>query len=539
MAELSNYVSLTITQDSVGVARAGFGVPLMLSAYAAFPERVREYTDLADVSADGFATTGPEYLSAQAFFSQQPRPEKVLIGRADNKPIQKYLVEVAAVRNSYAYQLNAKGEGVTTTAVSYTSDSGATQQEISNGLLTALNAVVGRNFLATFPALVVADFTFTGEADDDTLTATAHGLQTGDGPVQVSNSGGALPGGLSAATDYWAIRTGANTFQLAISLANALAGTAIALSTDGTGTQTLSDTASTVSPYLGIQVTGTAVTEWFSIEVVNVNDLAIAQTHVDPGVAADLDAIKLQNNTWYALHTFYNSNAYVLAAAAWVEANKKIYVVDVNETDSITQADGASDTLDDLQTLSYARTMGAYHPDPSAMFSAAWMGRCLPLEPGSETWSIKRLAGVAAVSLSATHRANLVARNANSYETVAAIDVTFNGTTADGDFMDVQRGLDWLEDDIAKSVFEALAGANKIPFEDDGVAVIEGEIRGSLRRAVTRKILAASPAPNVTVPLVADVSSSDKALRRLPDVKFSGTLSGAIHKVIINGVVSV
>jgi hypothetical protein len=83
------------------------------------------------------------------------------------------------------------------------------------------------------------NLTFTGEADDDTLTATAHGLVTGQGPYHLTNSGGGLPGGLAALTSYWIIRTGADTFQLASSYANALAGTAIALSTDGTGTQTL------------------------------------------------------------------------------------------------------------------------------------------------------------------------------------------------------------------------------------------------------------------------------------------------------------
>jgi hypothetical protein len=93
--------------------------------------------------------------------------------------------------------------------------------------------------------LVVADSTFTAEADDDTLTDTAHGLLTGDGPVRVSNSGGALPTGLSAGTDYWVIKIDADKMKLASSRANALAGTAIALSTDGTGTQTMSDTADT------------------------------------------------------------------------------------------------------------------------------------------------------------------------------------------------------------------------------------------------------------------------------------------------------
>lgn len=47
----------------------------------------------------------------------------------------------------------------------------------------------------------VSDFTFTGEADDNLLTKTAHGLLTGDGPVRVANAGGALPTGLAASTD--------------------------------------------------------------------------------------------------------------------------------------------------------------------------------------------------------------------------------------------------------------------------------------------------------------------------------------------------
>lgn len=46
---------------------------------------------------------------------------------------------------------------------------------------------------------------------------------------------GVLPTGLSAATNYWVIALDANTFQLATSRANALAGTAIDLTTNGGG----------------------------------------------------------------------------------------------------------------------------------------------------------------------------------------------------------------------------------------------------------------------------------------------------------------
>ena len=43
----------------------------------------------------------------------------------------------------------------------------------------------------------------------------------------------------------------------------------------------------------------------------------------------------------------------------------------------------------------------------------------------------------------------------------------------------------------------------------------------------------------VTVPKAKDVSSVNKANRNLPDVKWSATLSGAVHTVQVTGTVSV
>lgn len=84
--------------------------------------------------------------------------------------------------------------------------------------------------------------TFTADAATEIFTATAHGFVTGL-KTQVSNSGGALPAGLSAVTDYFVIKIDANTFYLATSLANALAGTNLLITTNGTGTQTITPTA--------------------------------------------------------------------------------------------------------------------------------------------------------------------------------------------------------------------------------------------------------------------------------------------------------
>lgn len=84
--------------------------------------------------------------------------------------------------------------------------------------------------------------TFTADASTDicTWSSTANipsNILTGT-RVQLTTSG-TLPGGLAAATNYYVIVVDGNTFKLATSYANAVAGTAINITDAGTGTQTV------------------------------------------------------------------------------------------------------------------------------------------------------------------------------------------------------------------------------------------------------------------------------------------------------------
>jgi hypothetical protein len=77
---------------------------------------------------------------------------------------------------------------------------------------------------------VTVGTTFVGAASTDTLTtATAHGLLVGD-RVRVVAGTGALPTGLSAATDYW-VHSVAST--LTLKLAATRGGVAIDITADG------------------------------------------------------------------------------------------------------------------------------------------------------------------------------------------------------------------------------------------------------------------------------------------------------------------
>lgn len=76
---------------------------------------------------------------------------------------------------------------------------------------------------------------------NSTVTITAHGMVTG--LLGQMTTSGALPTGLSLATNYYIIVIDANTVAFASSLNNANAGTKITLSAQGSGNDTFTPTA--------------------------------------------------------------------------------------------------------------------------------------------------------------------------------------------------------------------------------------------------------------------------------------------------------
>lgn len=98
-------------------------------------------------------------------------------------------------------------------------------------------------YMATWPSTYVhpqavsVDFisgyatTFTADATANTISATGHPIATGD-VVQLCNTGGALPAGLIAGTNYYAIGVSGDTLQLSLTAG----GAAIDITGAGTGT---------------------------------------------------------------------------------------------------------------------------------------------------------------------------------------------------------------------------------------------------------------------------------------------------------------
>lgn len=432
MGTLNDVVSVAITSVASKVTQAGFGVPLILSHSAAWVERVREYATLTAVQTD-FATTTPEYKQASKVFSQEPRPPKLLIGRAALKPTQRYAVTPVPL-NSYTYRMKVNGVDV-----AFTSDASATITEVIAGLKAAIDALA-------LPITVTDQTTFMRV---------------------VANTAGAF----------------------------------------------------------------------FSLSATDSN-IGLAQDHADPGVATDLAAIVLERADWYGLLTHFNSKAYVEAAAAWIEANKRLYVVaSCDSAMRNTVSSGTDDVGESLKALAYKKTALIDCAGAEDFPDAGAIGKCFPYTPGEETWKFKTLSGVPVFSYTATQRSNLRAKNVNFYETTSGVNMLEEGYSSSGDYIDFVRYLDFLEARIQERVFSKLSTAKKVAYNDDGIAIISTEVKGHLASDEDREVLNAGW--SVSVPKLATIPLADKSTRILRNVTFSAVYAGAIHSVQISGTVSV
>lgn len=260
-----------------------------------------------------------------------------------------------------------------------------------------------------------------------------------------------------------------------------------------------------------------------------------SDTTADPGIATDLAAIIAESSDWYGLCLDSSSKLESVAAAAWVEANKKVAAWDTSDYE-VTNAGSTTDIAYVLKAASYMRSMPILNQNELLSYSGpALLGNRFPFSPGSDTWAFKTLAGVTVSVLTDGQISAALAKNCTVYTTVAGIPITQFGRSSGGEWMDVTRFIDWLGSEIKIRVFSLFANNQKVPFTDLGVDMVISVITGALQDGITVGGLAATPAPTVTAPLVADVSTIDRGNRNLPGIEFKARLAGAIHAVVING----
>jgi hypothetical protein len=260
-------------------------------------------------------------------------------------------------------------------------------------------------------------------------------------------------------------------------------------------------------------------------------------------IATALAAIKAENNTWYGLVSTSRVPADILAVAAWVEANEKLYVTAINEAGALDPAN-TTHTGYLLMNGNYFRTAWFYHADAATDYlGAAIMSKKFTQYPGSETWANARLGGVTTDLLTEGAAQAVFSRNGNTFEQFRNVSVTQSGKVAGGEWIDVIRFRDWLVEEIKIEIFSLFID-NRVPYTDLGIRQIKNKLQGALDLGVRRGGIAPEELDDagkivrsyvITAPLNANIPFNDKATRVLNDMDFVARLAGAIHAVNLHG----
>ncbi|EPG73960.1 PF11863 domain protein [Leptospira fainei serovar Hurstbridge str. BUT 6] len=267
-------------------------------------------------------------------------------------------------------------------------------------------------------------------------------------------------------------------------------------------------------------------------------DIMVVVSH-DP-IATTLDALRDLDDNFYAVCITSRAKADLNAAGTWANANKKFFF-------------GCSSDLTALSSRNVDRESYLIHDNhPEDYPECAWVGQNIPKQPGSTTFKWKRLNGQNASTFSKTDLTTIRTSKGQALQALSGAIYVNEGIATSGEFIDVIVGQDWVEDQLNTGLLSLFLNNDKVSLDDSGIAQVEGVVRDVLKRAGDAGIIAKAVSPDdlklsddkvymnqVFVPTRSQLSVNDRANRQLSGIKFVYYLAGAIHKVNVNGLITV
>ncbi len=482
---ISDVVTVAITRETLFPTQEGFSVPLIAGNTDVIDHGERVRFYTSPAAVAGdFASTDEESIAAGVAFSQNPRPAQIGIGRV-----------VAADQAGY----------------------------IRGGA----------------PGTVAAFVLIT----DGTFTISIDGVENDITGVDFSGDGSYTSIAATLQADIRAIAAGG--FALAtVEAVDPVVGP-LKISSGTTGAL------SSVSP-LTTEGTGTDISGAVYINA-RLDVAVVIEGHAFTDFAGELDAIEARNDDWYglALTRDLQTNANYIAASVWCEARTKLLAAFDNSLggkDSLSTSDLAALNA----TAAYDRTFTHWNNDGATYAEVSELVRQVVVDynvPNSAiTLKFKKLPGVSPITATPNERATLLGKNAEIYVTRGGINAVEEGKVASGEFIDVIHSVDFMEQEIALSVFgELLTSATKVPMTDTGIAQIEGAVKVVLDIAVAAGIIASDvddegnivAAYSIETASVLSISAAQRASRVAPAVTFTARLAGAVHFASVVGTVTV
>lgn len=255
-------------------------------------------------------------------------------------------------------------------------------------------------------------------------------------------------------------------------------------------------------------------------------------------VSSAIAAIKNQYNKFFMSMTPSRNLSIQKEIADWTESQIDKMAVFIDDYSSPTWAD--DNITKYIHDKNMAGSFAISTKREKNFLDAALAGRCLVMQPGSETWALKTLNAVQADDFTETDYQKIQALNGNTFEDYGSgITVTYPGTCGDGESIEVVRFAYWQADRMQKDLATLFVNRNKIGHDMPGYELVCNQMESSLKAGQTAGgILENFTDENgdyvrgfeVTRPTMAEVSAAQRIKGDLT-VKFKFYLRYAIKHV--------
>ena len=291
-----------------------------------------------------------------------------------------------------------------------------------------------------------------------------------------------------------------------------------------------------------------AVRVIFSQEITPVN-VVVGRVPTNIEINADyvtaLNQLLMIPQGWTWLISDLRDKETQITVAGIVEVNDKMYLAATHDVEDALDPLITTDLASELKALSYSNTAVWFDDAPEILDSsepnyseAALVGRCANGVAGTVNFRLKRLVGVTpAASVDTLSKMKTLEDKGYTFAaTVEQSTRSYGSTkTASGEWIDVVLAVLWLKTNIRERVFATIANSEKLPYETEGAAAIEADIRSVIAEAQGYDIVADDTPISVTTPNVLDLTPAQRNSRILPNVRFTCRLSGAINGTVIRG----
>ena len=174
---------------------------------------------------------------------------------------------------------------------------------------------------------------------------------------------------------------------------------------------------------------------------------------------------------------------------------------------------------------------------------AALVGEASGRDVGTFTYKNLILKGIEPEDLSDTEIDAITAANGIAFVTKAGDNVTTEGKAMSGEYIDIVDSKDYVISNLEYQTQKMLNTMGKIPYDNNGIAVLESAAVNVMNDAYNKGIIATNddgtPGYSVDYATREETDEADRAARKYLGGHFSFKLAGAVHMVEISGEIEI